>query len=227
MKATLYPFIDYDFRPQSYWHPSAATLAVALKNVKGTVRRRMIREAWEKGEYEVMPADLKEAAVSEPLRQALGRMHPQYMGGEYLPDYEPGEVEIARIELQSTTGDVISIRAKTEEGIHYRIVDEYGSEFDFSPVQSHLPLSVREIVKLIDGARQEGYDYRGLGLCYILANYEYGGCPEELKHFSRVESDFYPQLSTHYRHVVREWYDRECERSNHNEDYGEEEDAKN
>jgi hypothetical protein len=36
------------------------------------------------------------------------------MGGEYLPDYEEGDVEIARIELESTTADVISIRVKKE-----------------------------------------------------------------------------------------------------------------
>jgi len=216
MKATLYPFIHYEFRPGSYWLQSAPTLAAALKNVKGTARRKMIKDAWEKGEYEVMPVELKEETVSEKVRSSIGRMHPLCMGGEYLPDYAPGEVEIARIELMSTTGDVISIRARADgDAIHYRIVDEYGSEFDFMPTQSRIPLSMREIVELIDGAHQEGYDYQGLGLCYILANYECGGDPEELMHFSRVESDIYPQLSIHYRHVVNDWYERECNNRSH------------
>jgi hypothetical protein len=224
MKATLYPFIDYGFRPGSYRLLSAPTLAAALKNVKGTVRRRMIREAWENGEYDEMPEELKEAAVSEEVRTSIGRMHPLFMGGEYLPDYAPGEVEIARIVLQSTTGDVISIRARTDrDGIHYRIVDEYDTGFDFSPRQSKLPLSMQELVELIDGAAPEGYDQRGLGLCYILANYECAGDLEEwLRDFSRVESDVYPQLSAHYRLVVNEWYDGECEKIRLRDEGGEE-----
>ena len=34
------------------------------------------------------------------------------MGGEYLPGYRRNEVEIVRIELDSTTSDVISLRAR-------------------------------------------------------------------------------------------------------------------
>jgi hypothetical protein len=45
------------------------------------------------------------------------------MGSEYLPDYAEGEVEIARIELESTTAGVISVRAKKDdERVAYSIV---------------------------------------------------------------------------------------------------------
>jgi hypothetical protein len=48
------------------------------------------------------------------------------MGGEYLPDFEEGELEMARLSLRSVTADVISIRLRrTEDGFVYRIVDEY------------------------------------------------------------------------------------------------------
>ena len=48
------------------------------------------------------------------------------MGGEYLPDLEEGELEMARLSLRSVTADVISIRLRrTEDGFVYRIVDEY------------------------------------------------------------------------------------------------------
>jgi hypothetical protein len=51
------------------------------------------------------------------------------MSGEYLPDFEGDEVEIARVTLASATGDIISIRGRHEGGrIHYRIVDEYDDE---------------------------------------------------------------------------------------------------
>lgn len=51
------------------------------------------------------------------------------MGGEYLPDMKPEEVEIARIRIQSTTCDVTSVYARRDGGrIHYRAVDEYGGD---------------------------------------------------------------------------------------------------
>lgn len=44
----------------------------------------------------------------------------------YLPDHEKSEVEIARIELSSITGDVITLYAKKSEARYiYRVVDEY------------------------------------------------------------------------------------------------------
>src|SRR5262249_4767409 len=67
-------------------------------------------------------------SVTEAERVALGQHHPALMGGEYLPGYQDEEVEIARVSLQSTTGDVISIRARRDRGaIRYRVVDEYGT----------------------------------------------------------------------------------------------------
>ena len=63
-----------------------------------------------------------------------------FMGGEYLPDYLPEEVEIARVAMESTTADVISIRAFMEADnlIHYRVVDEY--EFSQPFTESPRPL---------------------------------------------------------------------------------------
>ena len=50
-----------------------------------------------------------------------------FMGGEYLPKLEKGEVEIARISLRSVTADQISARARRIGAqIEYAIVDEYG-----------------------------------------------------------------------------------------------------
>ena len=44
----------------------------------------------------------------------------------YLPNLRVGEVEIARISIESTTGDVTAVYArKLGERIHYRVVDEY------------------------------------------------------------------------------------------------------
>jgi hypothetical protein len=51
-------------------------------------------------------------SLSNGAREFRGRVHPSLMSGEYLPDYEGDEVEIARVALASVMGDVISIRAR-------------------------------------------------------------------------------------------------------------------
>ena len=111
-----YPNIDYDFRPSSYWDPSDPLMA-ALANVNGTKRRQMIRHYWQEGRLEDLDPNLLVSELNDEVRQQLGQIHPSFMGGEYLPHYLIGEVEIARICLQSTTSDVISIRARpTDDG---------------------------------------------------------------------------------------------------------------
>jgi hypothetical protein len=65
------------------------------------------------------------------------------MGGEYLPNLMPNEVEIARVTMTSTTMDVISIRARhTKHKIIYRIVDEYMEPDDdrYSGLKGILPI---------------------------------------------------------------------------------------
>ena len=50
--------------------------------------------------------------------------------GEFLPPSNKGYQEIARISLSSSTGDVISIRAKkTKNDYKIEVVDEYETEF--------------------------------------------------------------------------------------------------
>jgi hypothetical protein len=99
----LYAGIDYDFRPESYWAPAGNPLAAALRNVKGRNRREMIRDYHSSGLLPTLSDDLLRDTLEEDTRESLGLIHPSFMGGEYLPDYSRHEVEIARIELQSTT----------------------------------------------------------------------------------------------------------------------------
>jgi hypothetical protein len=72
----------------------------------------MIRDYHSKGLLPVLSDDLLREALDDDTRRSLDRIHPSFMGGEYLPDYGRDEVEIARIELESTTSDVISVRAR-------------------------------------------------------------------------------------------------------------------
>jgi hypothetical protein len=140
------------FRPATYWPESTGTKAF-VGRIKGTTRRRLAHEAITGG-LSGAPDLIFDASLDDRARAALGRVHPTLMGGEYLPDLAPGEVEIARIELASTTADVIAVFARREgDHIRYRLVDEYQDLlYDFSPERSDEPLSLGELVGLLDHA---------------------------------------------------------------------------
>src|SRR3954447_21811836 len=82
----------------------------------------------------------------------LGRQHPAFMGGAFLPEGQDGEVEIARVDLRSTTADVVSIRARpVADGIAYRVVDEYPEDATWRPPIEHSqqPLTVAEMMRML------------------------------------------------------------------------------
>src|SRR5437868_4784875 len=138
--------IDYDFRPKSYFDLSDPLQAI-LANVQGTERRQMIRHYWETGRIEELADAHLLDVLDEETRVRIGQIHPCFMGGEYLPTYESEQVEIARIELESTTADVISVRAAPQATrIVYSIVDEYESEFQIAPACSEKPLTLGKLV---------------------------------------------------------------------------------
>jgi hypothetical protein len=147
--------------------------------------------------------------LGEEQRSRLGQIHPSFMGGEYLPAYRKREVEIARIELASTTSDVISIRArKTGWRIRYSVCDEYETDFSASPRSSAKPLTLGQLTKLIDNAG----DGESLALCYTMMNYSADSIEDldAIRSFTEVRSELYPQLSMHYNNVTDHWY--ECEK---------------
>ena len=115
-----YEDIRYDFCPTSYWDDTSVEQAV-LRGVKGKHRRKVLAKALAEGKFEKVSEEIQSAEISNELRDRLGQIHSSLMGGEYLPSYQREETEIARIELESTTSDVISIRDRWEDGqIHYR-----------------------------------------------------------------------------------------------------------
>jgi hypothetical protein len=198
-----YAGIDYGQRPASYWAESDV-LAALLRNVKGRERRDVIRAYHEQGRLEELDETFLRETLSEEERERLGKIHPAFMGGEYLPNYEDGEVEIARIELESTTRDVISIRAAVKgAGIEYRIIDEYDTEFEVGLSHSREPLLLAELIGLVDGSGHPGCG-TGLALCYNRMNASEGG-RRGYRHFTRVSSEFYPQLGEHYERVYDDW----------------------
>ncbi len=200
---TKYPDIDYDFRPVSYWDDQDV-LSALLKNVKGTQRRQMITDYWEQGRLTELDAELLKDTLPEESRRRLGQIHPSFMGGEYLPDYSATEVEIARIELQSTTADVISIRAARDpKGIRYSIVDEYKTEFVLPFATSRQPLSLARLIHFLERTRVPDLE-GGLPLAYNNYNCE-STPPAQLRHFTTISSRIYRQLYDHFEHVYDRW----------------------
>jgi hypothetical protein len=206
----VYPAINYDSQPISFWSPAANPRDVALRNVKGRNRREMIRDFYAEGNLEALCDDSLPNTLDGEVRNSIGRIHPSFMGGEYLPNYGRYEVEIARIELESTTSDVISVRARlTGKRIKYTVCDEYESEFKLPQRTSSHPFSLRKLIWFLDNVEHRESDPSwnrfGLVLSYNQCNLDCGTPLEELENFTRVTSDFYPDLTLHYAQTIAEW----------------------
>ena len=195
--------IKYNFRPKSYWNDSDPLQAI-LRNIKGENRRQIVIDYWNAGLLENLDQTLLQDELGEDERRGLGRIHPSFMGGEYLPPYLPGEVEIARICLQSTTSDVISLRARPiPTGIAYRIEDEYEGKFTLPITRSTKPLSLRELIRQFEDGRLQELP-GNLAAGYNDYNAEWDD-RENLRHFTRIESNIYQQLESHFEVLFEEW----------------------
>jgi hypothetical protein len=194
--------LNLDFRPETYW-PVSGSLQSILSKIKGERRKRVVRKLLENGDATALSKWLLKSKLTNEEREMLGRMHPLFMGGEYLPNCHHGEVEIARIAMESTTGDVFSIRARPSGSrIAYRVVDEYDTEFRYAPKTSRRPLLMRQLISLIDGLAGEGWDT--CGLSFLRSIIEFNHFPGE--DFIQVTSDFYPQIETYYQDIFQRWY---------------------
>lgn len=193
---------DLDFRPRSYFWPMGLREHL-LATVKGTVRRELLALLGEREALadEAVAGILAREKISGRLRRALGRIHPAFMSGEYLPDLRRGEVEIARITTASVMGDVTSVRARrTKKGIAYRIEDEHESEFEIRPRWSREPLSMLELIRLIENTKP---DSPTVGV--LKMNREGGSDWDDLEGFVEVTSPFYPQLGAWYGRYLGLW----------------------
>lgn len=120
--------IDPDFRPKTYFRPQKLERYL-LSKVKGAVLRRQLQSLFDAGQHAEVSTLLTAQGISATDRKVLESVHPMFMGGNYLPDTEDGEVEVARISIDSTTCDVTCVYACPEAGgIRYRVVDEYEAE---------------------------------------------------------------------------------------------------
>ena len=200
----LVPGIDLTFRPRTYFGPLPLQKHL-LAHVTGQERRELVRGQLASNPAD-LPLELAASSLDEPTRIAIGRIHPAFMGGEYLPPFRTGETEIARISLASVTADQISVRARCHgRRIRYRIVDEYEGEYvlyDCHPSGSQEPLTLAELVAMLDRACEGG----GAVMSHLQTNFENGASADELRHFARVSSEFYPALGAYYEGRIAAWF---------------------
>lgn len=146
--------IDTRYRPSSYFW--AADKGIKLSSdIQGAARRGFYERAVALGDQEAARNLMQHADLSAEEHQAWGRMHPWMMGGEYLPKRAQAEVEIARINIASTTCDVTSVYARQgRHRIHYRVVDEYEGMTlnDVCTRTSVKPLTLQQLVDFFFGA---------------------------------------------------------------------------
>ena len=187
--------IDLQFRPKTYFRPEKLEKYL-LSKVKGAVLKKKLKALFEEGRHAELAQLVSDAAFSDSDRKVLESIHPMFMGGNYLPDTEAGEVEIARISIQSTTFDVTSVYARPENGvIHYRVVDEYGGDTLQSPAEatSTEPMTLGEFADFFLGAWP---------LVEVLESNFEDDVDGALGFFS-ADSDFYPELDRLCRQRVR------------------------
>jgi hypothetical protein len=192
--------IDLNYRPDTYFRPQKLERYL-LSKVKGVVVRKKIQALFDEGRH----AEVRELLITEPLsandRKVLECFHPMFMGGNYLPDTEDGEVEIARISIKSTTFDVTCVYARPEEGvIHYRVVDEYCGDTLQGPAeaQTDKPMTLGEFA---------GFFLRAWPLIDVLdMNFE-DDRSGALDFFS-ADSEFYSDFDQLCRQRVREHFSR-------------------
>lgn len=206
---------NYGFRPASYFK-NVSPEKLVTASILGEQRRQSVVDYLKSGDWGMFgDADwLTEGKLDEDIRTVIGKVHPRFMGGEYLPALGEDEIEIARIALQSVTADVISIRARRHAGgIRYRIVDEYAHPLVLQRDSSRWPLSMGELIDLIEGCRCKGDEQAGCPVFGTLA-YNFEPCTldsdqvvAEMRRFVTLSSVFYPELGAYYEHAIDKYID--------------------
>ena len=190
---------DLNFSPKSYINDLSLEQKLGSK-IKGEIRGQFVKSNIKDN---FIPPQLLTKDLSETVKTGLGSVHPWMMGGEYLPTLSENEVEICRVVLKSATLDIISFRAMCETNtIKYRVVDEYEGDFVYNleKDKSSSPLSMGELIKMIDTCERENADgdplEKGLVKPFAIAS----GLD-----FVSVHSAFYNELEQYYEYEKSKW----------------------
>lgn len=193
--------LDWKFRPATYWDPDLAAIA----NIKGDIRRACLMDSLAGPDPEdEHDEEFRRVSLSEQeLEERRGR-RPGSLGGEYLPDYLPDEVEIARITLDPAIRRCVAVRARpVRQQIRYRVVCDHGARFVFSPASSDQPLTLEQIAQLLCCIRETDQATPLIESHWLRYQQlvETGDAIGAIK----VSSLFYPQLTEWYFQEALAW----------------------
>jgi len=195
------PGIDLSFRPPTYFWPLGLETHL-LARIKGAERKAALKAWIAAGCVGHIPDFFAQSSLNDEERQALGQIHPAFMGGEYLPEMLDTEVEIARITIASFTQDVTSVFARrAKHRICYRVVDEYegGTLCGRATRSSVRPLTLGELEAFFNGAWSI-FDVLAMNF------HERGYDREQMRDFVvGIESGFYPQIGRLYDLRIEAW----------------------
>jgi len=192
--------IDESYRPANYFWAYDRGIRLA-SNIKGAERKAMYERLLKEGDSGACDEIFMQPSLAIEQRR-MANTHPAFMGGEYLPDCDPNEVEIARITIASTTQDVTCVYAKrVTGGIDYRVVDEYeGMTLDDETTHHKTEyMSLSELVKFLMTA----WDLRMV----LDANFVEHGYPRGHARGFIVDasSSFYAQFGDAMDNFVEDW----------------------
>jgi len=192
--------IDYAYRPGSCWDPAAD----ANRRCDQARQRLVGLDLLAAAEPVPEPKNSLPSEMKELFAALTGISEEGCRDDRYLPPLRCGEIEIARLTLASTTRDVISIRARQRgKRIAYRIADEYGTDYAIRPQSTAKPLTLQQLIDLIESAEGElGF----LGLRMLQSKVD-DGCVSaaEQRDFVAFSSVFYPGLAVHYWFAIGDW----------------------
>jgi hypothetical protein len=215
---TRYPLgIDYAYRPASYFNDLDPE-ALIVNSILGEERRKDVQSRLASRDFDPMVWGewLTDSSLDDSTRKQIGQVHPRFMGGEYLPQFEEDEIEIARIVTASVMQDVTSVRARRQgKRIYYRVVDEHEVTFTMNRQWSLIPLSLKELIELINRSNQRG-DTMANGLVFSILdwNLHADADPDAMRNFISVSSTFYSELGCYYDVTIARYLDKFAERLN-------------
>ena len=193
--------LNLQFRPNTYFWAKELGIHL-LSDIKGANRRRIAQHALQDDQSGDIAPEFLAHALQEDDRRFIGRLHPSFLGGEYLPSTRKQEVEIARITIASTTQDVTCVYAQPlGKRISYRIVDEYNGDTITGrrTRTSTKPLSLAELVAFF----LQGWDLLG---CLDHNFCEYGYPRDEVHGFIvDASSSFYSEFEAAITHEIDAW----------------------
>lgn len=194
--------IDLAYRPESYFWAKDSNIKLS-SDIKGAERKALYERAIQTNNVALASSLIADPDLSSEERTSLGRIHPNFMGGEYLPDREDEEVEIARITIASTTRDVTCVYAKRGKNrIYYRVVDEYNGDTLNQPTRtSSKPLTLKQLTEFF----LKSWDL----ISCLDVNFESDGYPrDDVQNFIvDASSNFYAEFGTLITLKINEWLD--------------------